>query len=83
MRFVRVSILKNQLGKSIIEIRDQSHDAVQDFKNSVVDSFAKIRRHPFAYQEFAFEALYEGNRIGSTNGYRLYDWLHVEFLAVS
>ena len=67
----------------MIEIREQSYEDVQEFKNEVIDSFAEARGHPFGFDEFAFEALDSGETVGTINGYRLYDWLYVEFLAVS
>ncbi len=67
----------------MIEIRDTSYEDVQDFKDDVIDHFAEVRGQPFGYDEFAFEALEDGTRVGSINGYRLYEWLYVEFLAVS
>lgn len=67
----------------MIDIQKQDYDSVQDFKDDIIDSFATTQGHPFGYNEFAFEALDDGTRIGTINGYRLYDWLYVEFLAVS
>lgn len=67
----------------MFEIRAQNYEGVQTFKDDVIDKFAADQGHPFGYEEFAFEALDDGQRIGSINGYRLYDWLYVEFLAVS
>lgn len=67
----------------MIEIQKQDYDSVQNFKDDIIDSFAAAQGYPFGYNEFAFEALDDGMRIGTINGYRLYDWLYVEFLAVS
>ena len=67
----------------MIEIQKQDYGSVQDFKDDIIDGFAADQGHPFGYDEFAFEALDDGMRIGTINGYRLYDWLYVEFLAVS
>jgi GNAT superfamily N-acetyltransferase len=67
----------------MIEIREQGYDRVQEFTDGVIDSFADASGHPFGYDEFAFEALDDGKRIGTINGYRLYDWLYVGYLAVA
>ncbi len=68
---------------AMIEIQPQDYESVQEFKDDVIDRFAEDQGHPFGYEEFAFEALDRGERVGTINGYRLYDWLYVEFLAVS
>ena len=67
----------------MIEIRKQDYETVQEFKDDIIDRFASDQGQPFGYEEFAFEALASGTRVGTINGYRLYDWLYVEFLAVS
>lgn len=67
----------------MIEICEQSYENVQNFKDDVIDSFAEARGHPFGYDQFAFEALDKGQTVGTINGYRLYDWLYVEFIVVS
>jgi len=67
----------------MIEICEQAYDDVREFIDTVIDSFAESSGHPFGYDEFAFGALEDGIRIGAIKGYRLYDWLYVEFLAVT
>ena len=79
-----LDLLRDDLrSREMIEIQPQDYESVQDFKNDIIDSFAADQGQPFGYDEFAFEALDGGSRIGTINGYRLYDWLYVEFLAVS
>ena len=67
----------------MIEIRKTETAEVETFRDDILDHFAEIRGHPFGYDEFAFEALKDGTRIGTINGAHLYDWVYIEFLAVS
>ena len=56
-------------------------------KNSKMGSsiaLPKLVGQPFGWGQFAFEALDNGERVGVVIvGYRLYDWLYVEYIAVT
>ena len=69
--------------KSNIEIREQEYEGVQGFTEDIIDKFAEACGQPFGWDQFAFEALDSGKKIGAVVGYRLYDWLYVEFIAVT
>ena len=67
----------------MIEICEQEYESVEEFKNEIINSFAEARGQPFGWDQFAFEALENGERVGVVMGYWLYDWLYVEYLAVT
>ena len=67
----------------MIEISEQEYESVQEYKNEIINSFAEACGQPFGWSQFAFEALDNGERVGVAMGYRLYDWLYVEYLAVT
>lgn len=67
----------------MIEIREQDYESVQDFTDDIIDSFAEARGQPFGWDQFAFEALNSGERVGVIVGHRLYDWLFVEYIVVT
>ena len=67
----------------MIEISEQEYESVQEFKDGIINSFAEACGQPFGWSQFAFEALANGERVGVVMGYRLYDWLYVEYLAVT
>jgi GNAT superfamily N-acetyltransferase len=67
----------------MIEITEQEYESVEEFKDGIINSFAEDRGQPFGWGQFAFEALDNGERVGVVMGYWLYDWLYVEYLAVT
>ena len=67
----------------MIEISEQEYESVSDFKDGVINSFAGACGQPFGWDQFAFEALDNGERVGTIMGYWLYDWLFVEYIVVS
>lgn len=67
----------------MIEISEQDYESVEEFKDGIINSFAEARGQPFGWGQFAFEALDNGERVGVVMGYWLYDWLYVEYLAVT
>ena len=67
----------------MIEISEQEYEDVEEFKDGIINSFAEARGQPFGWGQFAFEALDNGERVGIVMGYWLYDWLYVEYLAVT
>ena len=67
----------------MIEIIEQEYESVQEYKNGIINRFAEACGQPFGWSQFAFEALDNGERVGVVMGYRLYDWLYVEYLAVT
>jgi len=67
----------------MIEIREQDYESVQDFTDNIIDRFAEVRGQPFGWDQFAFEALDNGERVGAIVGYKLYDWLYVEYITVT
>ncbi len=67
----------------MIEIREQDYESIQDYTDDIIDRFAEACGQPFGWNQFAFEALDNGERVGATVGYRLYDWLYVEYIAVT
>ena len=66
----------------MIEIREQDYENVESFKNEVIQDFAIVRGQPFGYEQFAFEAINEGERFGILMCEMIYDWLYVDYLAV-
>jgi len=67
----------------MIEISEQEYESVQEFKDGIINSFAEACGQPFGWSQFAFEALANGERVGVVMGYRLYDWLYVEYIVVT
>jgi GNAT superfamily N-acetyltransferase len=67
----------------MIEINEQDYESVSDFKNDIINEFAEARGQPFGWEEFTFEALDNGERVGVIMGCRLYDWLYVDYIAVT
>ena len=67
----------------MIEIIEQEYESVEEFKNGIINSFAEARGQSFGWGQFAYEALDNGERVGVVMGYWLYDWLYVEYLAVT
>ena len=64
-------------------IREQDYESVVSFKNDVIHNFAIVRGQPFGYEQFAFDALNDGERVGVIMCQMIYDWLYVDYLAVS
>ena len=67
----------------MIEICEQDYEGAFDYTNEIIDRFADVCGQPFGWSQFAFEALDNGERVGAIVGYRLYDWLYVEFVTVT
>jgi GNAT superfamily N-acetyltransferase len=67
----------------MIEIVEQEYENVEEYKNEIINSFAEVRGQPFGWGQFAYEAVDNGERVGVVMGYWLYDWLYVEYLAVT
>lgn len=67
----------------MIEIVEQEYESVEEYKDEIINSFAEARGQPFGWGQFAFEAVDNGERVGVVMGYWLYDWLYVEYLAVT
>jgi GNAT superfamily N-acetyltransferase len=67
----------------MIEISEQDYESDRDFKDDVLNRFAVACGQPFVWDQFAFKALDNGERIGAIIGYRLYDWLYVEYIVVT
>jgi GNAT superfamily N-acetyltransferase len=67
----------------MIEIVKQDYEKVTGFTDDVIDSFAEACGQPFGWDQMAFEAIDKGERVGAVVGYRLYDWLYVEFIGVT
>ena len=67
----------------MIEICEQDYESTFDYTNEIIDRFAEACGQPFGWSQFAFEALDNGERVGAIVGYRLYDWLYVEFITVT
>ena len=67
----------------MIEITKQDYEKVTDFTDDVIDSYAEARGQPFGWEQFAFEAVNNGERVGAVVGNRLYDWLYVEYIGVA
>ncbi len=65
-----------------MEIREQGYENVVPFKNEVIQDFAKVSGHPFGFEQFAFEALNDGERIGILMCEMIYEWLYIDYLAV-
>ena len=66
----------------MIEITEQDYDSALEYTNKLIDEFGELRGQPFGWSQFAFEALDDGNKVGAIVGYRLYDWLYIEFVTV-
>jgi GNAT superfamily N-acetyltransferase len=67
----------------MIKIIEQDYENVTNFTDGVIDKFAEACGQPFGWSQFAFEALDNGERVGAMVGYRLYDWLYVEYIVVT
>ena len=67
----------------MIEISEQDYGSVCDFKDDLICEFAEARGQPFGWEEFTFEALDNGERVGVIMGCRLYDWLYVDYIVVT
>ena len=67
----------------MIEISEQDYESVQEYIDGIIESFAETCGQPFGWSQFAFEAFDNGERVGAIIGYRLYDWLYVEYIAVT
>ena len=67
----------------MIEIIEQEYEDVEEYKDEIITSFAEARGQPFGWGQYAFEAVEDGERVGVVMGYWLYDWLYVEYLAVT
>ena len=65
------------------EIREQDYESVASFKNGIIHEFAIDRGQPFGFEQYAFEALNEGERVGVIMCEMIYDWLYVDYLAVT
>ena len=66
----------------MMEIVEQDYENVVPFKNDVIQNFARVRGQPFGFQQYAFEALIDGERVGIVMCEMIYDWLYVDYLAV-
>jgi GNAT superfamily N-acetyltransferase len=67
----------------MIEISEQDYESVSDFKDDIINRFAEARGQPFGWEQFTFEALGNGERVGTIMGCRLYDWLYVDYIVVT
>ena len=67
----------------MIQISEQEYESVEEFKDEIITSFAEACGQPFGWSQFAFEAFANDERVGVVMGCRLYDWLYVEYLAVT
>ncbi len=67
----------------MIEIIKQDYEKVGEFTERIIDRFAEACGQPFGWDQMAFEAFDNGERVGGIVGYRLYDWLYVEFVGVT
>ena len=67
----------------MIEISEQDYESVSDFKDDIINRFAEDRGQPFGWEQFTFEALDNGERVGTIMGCRLYDWLYVDYIVVT
>ena len=67
----------------MIEISEQDYESVSDFKDDIINRFAEARGQPFGWEQFTFEALDNGERVGTIMGCRLYDWLYVDYIVVT
>jgi GNAT superfamily N-acetyltransferase len=67
----------------MIEIGEQDYESAQEYIDVIIESFAEDCGQPFGWSEFAYEALDNGERVGAIVGFRLYDWLFVEYIAVT
>ena len=66
----------------MVEIREQDYESVKDFKNDIIGRFAEVRGQPFGFDQFAFEALDDGERVGVIMCSIIYDWLYVDYIVV-
>ena len=78
-----VKLEQKQGGKLVIEISEENYESVRDFTDDVIDRFAEARGQPFGWEQFAFKALDNGENAGAIIGYRLYDWLYIDYIAVT
>lgn len=67
----------------MIEICEQNYESTIDYTDEIIGRFADSCGQPFGWSQFAFEALDNGERVGAIVGYRLYDWLYVEYITVT
>ena len=67
----------------MVEIIKQDYEDLYDFTDDVIENFAETSGQPFGWEQIAFEATDNGERVGGLVGYRLYDWLYVEFIGVT
>lgn len=67
----------------MIKIVEQDYENVRNFTDDIIDRFGEACGQPFGWSQFAFEALDNGERVGAIVGYRLYDWLYVEYIVVT
>lgn len=67
----------------MIEIIKQDYEKVSSFTDDVIDTFAEACGQPFGWEQMAFEAIDNGERVGAVVGFRLYDWLYVEYIGVT
>ena len=67
----------------MIEICEQDYESASDFTDDAIDEFAETCGQPFGWDQFAFEALDNGETVGAIIGYRLYDWLYIDYIVVS
>jgi hypothetical protein len=49
----------------MIEISEQDYESVSGFKDDIIDRFAEARGQPFGWEQFTFEALDNGERVGT------------------
>jgi GNAT superfamily N-acetyltransferase len=69
--------------KPMIEICEQDYEKTLDFTDEIIDRYAEKSGQSFDWSKFAFEALDNGVKVGAVVGYRLYDWLYVDYIAVT
>jgi GNAT superfamily N-acetyltransferase len=67
----------------MIEISEQDYESVSDFKDDIINRFAEACGQPFGWEQFTFEALDNGEMVGTIMGCRLYDWLYVDYIVVT
>lgn len=67
----------------MIRILEQGYEDVSNFTDDAIGRFAEACGQPFGWSQFAFEALENGETVGGIIGYRLYDWLYVDYIVVT
>ncbi len=67
----------------MISIRDIASEEATNFRRPLLRQFAEEHGNPFDTRDFAFAAVKDSEVIGTIDGYVLYDWAYVNYLAIS